>query len=222
LHLELAVIRAIQSLAEVNFDQVLDALEQLREASSGPSAINPVPRETRPPQPERVLEAEALPPAAEEKATPQAAKGSEPAEEEPVRGEPISQDSTADSPDLARIWIDIVSQVREHRPLIQEFFAAAVPIDLSKSNELLLGFATDRTIAMETLLRPNNRKFIEQLLSERLNAPIKIRGETREGLTPIVLPARTERRTNAEDDFKNDPLIQKALEIFQAEIQAAD
>jgi hypothetical protein len=31
-----------------------------------------------------------------------------------------------------------------------------------------------------------------------------------------------ERTGNTEDDFKNDPLIQKALEIFQAEIQAAD
>jgi DNA polymerase III subunit gamma/tau len=222
LHLELAVIRAIQSLAEVNFDQVLGALEQLRDASTGHNAINPVAEETRPPQSKRTLEAEALPPAAEEKAMPQTAKRPETASEEPAPDEPISEGSTADSPDLGRIWNDIVSQVREQRPLIQEFFAAAVPFDLSKSNELLLGFAPDQTIAMETLLRPNNRKFIEQLLSERLNAPIKIRGETREGLTPIVLPARTERRTNAEDDFKNDPLIQKALEIFQAEIQAAD
>jgi DNA polymerase III subunit gamma/tau len=222
LHLELAVIRAIQSLAEANFDQVLNALEQLREASAGHNATNPVPEETRPSQSQRAPEAEALPPAAEEKTMPQAAKGPERAVEEPVLGEPISQGSAPDSPDLARIWIDIVSQVREQRPLIQEFFAAAVPLDLSKSSELLLGFATDQAIAMETLLRPNNRKFIEQLLSERLDAPITIRGEIREGLTPIVLPAKTERQTNAEDDFKNDPLIQKALEIFKAEIQAAD
>ena len=106
--------------------------------------------------------------------------------------------------------------------MIQEFFAAAVPIDLSKSNELLLGFAPEQTIAMETLLRPNNRKFIEQLLSERLDAPITVSSVIREGLTPVVLPAKTEHQTNAEDDFKNDPLIQKALEIFQAEIQAVD
>ena len=60
------------------------------------------------------------------------------------------------------------------------------------------------------------------LLSERLDAPITVSSVIREGLTPVVLPAKTERQTNAEDDFKNDPLIQKALEIFQAEIQAAD
>src|ERR1700733_11675104 len=36
LHLELAVIRAIQSLAEVGFDQVLDALDGLRQTPSNP------------------------------------------------------------------------------------------------------------------------------------------------------------------------------------------
>jgi hypothetical protein len=205
----------------VNFNQVLDALEQLREASSGHNAIGPVPRESRQPRPELASEAKALP-AAEEETTPQATKRPEPLAEESPSGESVSEGSTADSPDLGRIWVDVVSQVREQRPLIQEFFAAAVPIDLSKSNELLLGFAPEQTIAMETLLRPNNRKFIEQLLSERLDAPITVSSVIREGLTPVVLPAKTEHQTNAEDDFKNDPLIQKALEIFQAEIQAAD
>jgi hypothetical protein len=75
---------------------------------------------------------------------------------------------------------------------------------------------------METLLRPNNRKFIEQLLTEKLGRPTTIRGEVRNDLAPIIFPEKTERTGNTEDDFKNDPLIQKALEIFQAEIQAAD
>jgi hypothetical protein len=71
-------------------------------------------------------------------------------------------------------------------------------------------------------LRPNNRKYIEQLLTERLGTPTSIKGETRDDLAPIVFPNKTEATANAENDFKNDPLIQKALEIFQAEIQAAD
>jgi hypothetical protein len=75
---------------------------------------------------------------------------------------------------------------------------------------------------METLLRPNNRKFIEQLLAEKLGEPTAIRGEIRDDLVPIIFPEKTERTVNTEDDFKNDPLIQKALEIFQAEVQAAD
>ena len=45
--------------------------------------------------------------------------------------------------------------------------------------------------------------------------------ETREGLEiqPPDLPASTP--SDPLEDFKNDPLIRKALEIFQAEIQPA-
>ena len=125
------------------------------------------------------------------------------------------------APDLNRLWIDIVTEVRKSRPLIQEYFTVAVPVSLLH-HELRLGFASQNGMAMETLLRPNNRKYIEQLLTERLGEPTSIKGETRDDLVPIVFPEKTEPATNAEDNFKNDPLIQKALEIFQAEIQAAD
>jgi hypothetical protein len=128
---------------------------------------------------------------------------------------------TDTAPDLNQIWIDIVTEVRKSRPLIQEYFTAAVPVSLLH-NELRLGFSSQHGMAMETLLRPNNRKYIEQLLTERLGAPTSIRGETRDDLVPIVFLNKTEPAANAENDFKNDPLIQKALEIFQAEIQAAD
>ena len=124
-------------------------------------------------------------------------------------------------PDLNQLWIDIVTEVRKSRPLIQEYFTAAVPVSLAY-NELRLGFGSQLGMAMETLLRPNNRKYIEQLLTERLGKPTTIRGETRDDLAPIVFPEKAQASTNVENDFKNDPLIQKALEIFQAEIQAPD
>jgi len=221
LHFELAVIRAIQSLAEANFDQVLDALEQLRHRSSGGEPVNRPLQQTRTDRREPIAAAEIQPESVENKTM-------RPVAETllerlaPPADESVGQRTAPDAPDLAQLWIEIVTQVRERRPLIQEYFAAAVPISLSKHNELLLGFPPDQSMAMETLLRPNNRKFIEQLLSDKLEAPITVRGETREGLTAIDIPAKVERQTDAEGDFKNDPLIQKALEIFQAEIQAAD
>jgi DNA polymerase III subunit gamma/tau len=286
LHLELAAIRAIQSLAEVGFGEVLDALEELRgrpgnprlagKSGTAPLVIQPVhtlgtpgtpktpisptkPTEsqTAPVKPENVqAEHERLPekrPAmAEEKITieevepvgtsapesktnktvgtsapetrtketvgtssrsSEAKPGTEPDEQELIH--------TDTGPNLNQIWIDIVTEVRKSRPLIQEYFAAAVPVSLLH-NELRLGFGSQHGMAMETLLRPNNRKYIEQLLTDKLGAPTSIRGETRDDLTPIVFPNRTETAASAESDFKNDPLIQKALEIFQAEIQAAD
>jgi DNA polymerase-3 subunit gamma/tau len=260
LHLELAVIRAIQSLAEVGFDQVLDALEELRQSPSNPSppgkgpgptaknenlvvpARNPV-AETEPPQHTPVteegtaVEPVKTAPVVQAVDTPNpVVVESPPAETVEVRRSQSTQASsassetttdeqelipTAESPDLNQLWIDIVTEVRVRRPLIQQYFIAAVPISLLHS-ELKLGFASDQSMAMETLLRPNNRKFIEQLLTEKLGQPTAIRGEIRDDLAPIIFPEKMERTGNTEDDFKNDPLIQKALEIFQAEIQAAD
>jgi DNA polymerase-3 subunit gamma/tau len=286
LHLELAAIRAIQSLGEVGFDQVLDALEELRggpgnprpagKSGTAPLVIQPArtletpgtPKTpfspTKPTEPQTTpvksenaqAEPERLPgkrPAiAEEKITveevePVATSGPETRTNETVgtsvpetktnetvgtssrsseakpETEPDEQEliPTDTGPDLNQIWIDIVTEVRKSRPLIQEYFAVAVPVSLLH-NELRLGFGSQHGMAMETLLRPNNRKYIEQLLTDRLGTPTSIRGETRDDLTPIVFPNRTETAASTESDFKNDPLIQKALEIFQAEIQAAD
>ena len=278
LHLELGVIRAIQSLAEVGFDQVLDALEGLRQdppnprptgkSGTAPLVIQPARTPGTPKTPasptkltefqttgtksenaktehERV--AETRPAIAEEnipveeaetvgtssrsseakpeitaeietetrvEATPEIKTEKKPDEQELIPG-------ASAEPDLNQLWIDIVAEVRKSRPLIQQYFTAAVPVSLLH-NELRLGFGSQHGMAMETLMRPNNRKYIEQLITERLGKPTSIRGETRDDLAPIVFPEKTEAATNPETDFKNDPLIQKALEIFQAEIQAAD
>jgi DNA polymerase-3 subunit gamma/tau len=254
LHLELAVIRAIQSLAEVGFDQVLDALEELRQGPAKPRptgksgtaplviqpARTPVASEPEDKSPKRPVVAEEnptepvigtisrTPETVETSSDSSEMLGISSASSETKTNEtdeqeliPTDPPATSEAPDLNQLWIDIVTDVRKSRPLIQQYFTVAVPVSLLH-RELRLGFASEHSMAMETLLRPNNRKYIEQLLGERLGQPTSIRGETRDDLVPIIFPDKAEPATNAEDNFKNDPLIQKALEIFQAEIQAAD
>ena len=277
LHLELGIIRAIQSLAEVGFDQVLDALEGLRQGPANPpptgkSGTAPLviqPARTpgtpkTPASPTKLTEFqtgtkpenakaehervdETRPAIAEENITFEEAEpvgtSSRSSEAKPEKMAEIETETrieatpevkteakpdeqkliatTSAEPDLNQLWIDIVTEVRKSRPLIQQYFTAAVPVSLLH-NELRLGFGSQHGMAIETLMRPNNRKYIEQLITERLGKPTTIRGETRDDLAPIVFPKKTEPATNPETDFKNDPLIQKALEIFQAEIQAAD
>jgi hypothetical protein len=250
----LAVIRAIQSLAEVGFDQVLDALEELRQGPAKPRptgksgtaplviqpARTPVASEPEDKSPKRPVVAEEnptepvigtisrTPETVETSSDSSEMLGISSASSETKTNEtdeqeliPTDPPATSEAPDLNQLWIDIVTDVRKSRPLIQQYFTVAVPVSLLH-RELRLGFASEHSMAMETLLRPNNRKYIEQLLGERLGQPTSIRGETRDDLVPIIFPDKAEPATNAEDNFKNDPLIQKALEIFQAEIQAAD
>jgi hypothetical protein len=68
---------------------------------------------------------------------------------------------------------------------------------------------------MESLLRQTNRKFLEEVLSRLLGDPRTVKAEIR-----ADLPSRKAPAVDSNEGFRNDPLIQKALEIFRAEIQA--
>jgi DNA polymerase-3 subunit gamma/tau len=247
LYLEIAVIRAIQSLREVGIDRVLDALENLSGQGSTGSGTTPV---------RHGLDdvAGKVPPpshpgkATVERSTEERLETSSPnktadddlsavigmkEEEELVTvpakvlgvQEPISSSNdTADLGDiggenLPALWSKVVEEVRRRRPLILSWIEIATPLGQS-GTEVLIGFPRADQVAMESLLRSNNRKFVEDLLSEFAAGQRTIRAELRDDLVRREPVAESERKTNLLGGFKNDPLIQKALEIFRAEIEA--
>ena len=250
LHLEIAIIRAIQSLREVGIDRILEVLENLPNQDSkgvesplGRSAVDEV-LEKSPPRLGDLPEPNILPKIAPSKSEPlkersedllsekageadeYAKVGADVEDEKPVIAggigetedssslEPAEEDQTEDLPSL---WSKLLAEVRRRRPLIQSWVETATPLGRSGA-ELLIGFPANEQLAMESLLRANNRKFVEELLTEIAAAPRTIRAELRDDL---VRPATTQRaETTLLDGFKNDPLIQKALEIFRAEIEA--
>ncbi len=247
LYLEIAVIRAIQSLREVGIDRVLDALENLSGQGSTGSGTTPV---------RHGLDdvAGKVPPpshpgkATVERSTEERLETSSPnktadddlsavigtkEEEELVTvpakvlgvQEPISSSNdTADLGDIGGenlpvLWSKVVEEVRRRRPLILSWIEIATPLGQS-GTEVLIGFPRADQVAMESLLRSNNRKFVEDLLSEFVAGQRTIRAELRDDLVRREPVAESERKTNLLGGFKNDPLIQKALEIFRAEIEA--
>jgi DNA polymerase III subunit gamma/tau len=250
LHLEIAIIRAIQSLREVGFDRILGALENL--ANQGSKSIeSPLARSAsdeilrKSPPGAGALPAPASLPknaaaesdsANEHPAGLSPEKSSEPdarletvadtEDEVTMTVEKIgeSEDSSLSEPagedqieDLPSLWIKLLEEVRRRRPLIQSWVEVATPLGRSGA-ELSIGFPASERLAMESLLRPNNRKFVEELLTEIAAAPRTIRAELRDDLVRPTSARRSE--ATLLDGFKNDPLIQKALEIFRAEIEA--
>jgi DNA polymerase III subunit gamma/tau len=247
LHLEIAIIRAIQSLREVGIDRILEALENLpTQASQNAGRSSPLPAD------DKSLKKTPASPASSpsDNLTKIAAPKIEPDEEIPanfsaeksvendlsaeagterelmepaeVIGEAddlSSPESAQDFPteDLQSLWIKVIGEVRRRRPLIQSWIEMATPLGQSGS-ELLIGFPSTEQLAMESLLRSNNRKFVEDLLTEIAAAPRTIRAELRDDLVRPETAVRSE--PTLLDGFKNDPLIQKALEIFKAEIEA--
>jgi DNA polymerase III subunit gamma/tau len=205
LHLEIALIRGIQTLREVSLNNVIDALENLRQA---PSAA-PV-REIK-----DVKEIETIE-TIERVETIETTSQSEPVLKREPNLEAIETKPEPSEPEEST-WPKMLDTIRGRRPLIVSWLEAATPF-FPERGTFQLAFPKDQSIAVESLSRPNNRKILEEVAAEILGGTWQVAFELRDDLAP----ARVKPATPADpmELFKNDPKIQKALEIFKAEIQS--
>ncbi len=220
LHFEIAVIKAIQTLSQATLTEVIDTLTALRTGGEAPirqAAPTPRPAPVVARKPSETLRA------AEPKQTPSApatapestAKGAEfPPAPAPPAAEPVSTED---------LWPTLVREVARRRPLIRSWVEAGQGQGLT-DDTLTIAFPPEQSLAMESVLRANNRKFIEEVLTSLTGRPTTIRGELREGIVvePVIIAAvEAPPEIDPMEAFKNDPLIRKALEIFKGEIQPA-
>ena len=92
---------------------------------------------------------------------------------------------------------------------------------LSGARNTEAGVSEDQSIAVESLSRPNNLRILEEVAGEILGGNWKLDFELREDLSVArVKPESPPGPIDAMEVFKNDPKIQKALELFRAEIQS--
>jgi DNA polymerase III subunit gamma/tau len=238
LHLEIALIRGIQTLGEVGLESVIDALEELRGAGSGSSNSGvsnertpPAQKSTRPPadyahgpetwrqtvEPKDPADKGPIPVTA---ADPESSTISEPpiSNTLSVPTKELEEQSEVASSSLDSSWLLVLQEVSSRRPLVLSWIESASPLRFERGT-LTLGFAKDRAIAVESLSRANTKTFLEEICGEVLGQACKLQFELKDGLTPVSRPAAP-KPVDPMEDFKNDPLIQKALELFKAEIQA--
>ncbi|MES2570199.1 MAG: DNA polymerase III subunit gamma/tau [Verrucomicrobiota bacterium] len=125
----------------------------------------------------------------------------------------------APQPDRELLWKKLLAEVRKERPLIAMWVEAGALIDLT-TETAVLGFPSDASLAQEYCEQATNRKFLQDLASRLAGYPLKLRLQKKEGLVvePVVA-AKAEPARDPLEEFKDDPLIRKALEIFRAEIQ---
>ena len=238
LHLEIALIRGIQTLGEVGLESVIDALEELRRPSSGSSSSGVSNERTPPAQKSTRLPADYAQGSETRRQTAEpkdpADKGPIPvtaaAPESPTISEPpvsntpsvptteLEEQSEVASSSLDSSWLRVLQEVSSRRPLILSWIESASPLRF-ESGTLTLGFPKDRAIAVESLSRANTKAFLEEICGEVLGQACKLQFELKDGLTPVPRPA-VPKSVDPMEDFKNDPLIRKALELFKAEIQA--
>ena len=238
LHFEIAIIKAVQTLDQATLSEILETLAAIRSggelptrssdaSAATPPPARPLPRKPAPAPAPTPVKAQAPTAVSTIPAPPDPAPVKAPfPEPAPVVSE--TPDTPTPPPaapiDLPTLWTDTLLAVRRDRPLITTWLEAGMLLDATGS-VILLGFPPAQKMAMESLLRPNNRGFLEKLFTQLTGRPHTVECELRDGLViqPAHLPSPPPEPVPADpmEEFKNDPLIRKALEIFQAEIQPA-
>jgi len=230
--LEVAMLKAIEVRNAVSLDAVLKQLNQLRGGQSSadvPPATPAAPVERRAP----------ARPETEGPKTVHRLAG-------PVPGAPITLAETPPvSADLAGLWTKLVEAVGRVSPFTRSYLVDAKPVSFDK-NLLTIGFDPEFADHLGLVDNARNHTLLQTKLAElgHANAQIKfVKVEAPAGSTPqpanatspaLAAPKKSEGASPApsapatkekpasvpfnKNDFKNDPLIQKALEIFKGQI----
>jgi len=145
-------------------------------------------------------------------------------------------ETSAVSADLAGLWTKLVEAVSRVSPFIRAYLLEAGPVSFDK-NTLVIGFDPEFVDHLALIDNPRNHTLLQTKLAEigHPNAQIKfIKAEHPADRVRVIPPAPVATSADApaaapareksapvafnKNDFKNDPLIQKALEIFKGQI----
>ena len=118
--------------------------------------------------------------------------------------------------DPARLWELLTAKIPSQKAFLRSSAAAAHVLGIEGRN-FQLGFSPDDKATMEFLGTQANRKFLESLLHEITGKDWSVRLIVNEELPSKR--AITSQHSRSED-FKDDPLIQEALEMFKAQIKS--
>jgi DNA polymerase III subunit gamma/tau len=201
LHFEVAIIKAIQSLGQATLDEVIEKLSQLRDGKivsqkQSPSVVAGVP------------------PASGKHAADTAATTAAAVSDS---GHNMSAPRVAEtSPDASELWQDVLAKVPAQKAFVRNSAAAAHVLGIEGRN-FQLGFAPGDKAMMDILGTQANRRFLETLLHEITGADWSVKLGVKEELPSRQSQVSEGSRT---ENFKEDPLIQEAIGLFNAQIKS--
>jgi DNA polymerase-3 subunit gamma/tau len=196
LHFEVAIIKAIQSLGQATLDEVIEKLGELRGGGgSRPSAVSAQP----------------------------VAAGVDRGGENSRAGTAAVSDSgyntsatrvAETSPDANEVWQRILTEIPAQKAFVRNSAAAAHVLGIEGRN-FQIGFAPDDKAMMDILDTSANRRFLETLLHEITGKDWSVRLSVND-----KLPSRQSlaSQDSPKENFKEDPLIQEAIGLFNAQI----
>ena len=194
LHFEVALIKAIQSLSQVTLNEVIEKLGELRDGKAVAADDD----------------------RGREKSREGKAGVNDPGYSGRVAESPPQYAAKADAIiDPAKIWREVSAKIPAKgflRTLIDSLTVLGV-----EGHNFLLGYPPEQKSAIETLATTSNRRQLETLLKEVSGRDWTAKLSAKEGLPSKSSHDYPSRQT---DEFKDDPLIQEALEMFKGEIKS--
>ncbi|HEV2046545.1 MAG TPA: DNA polymerase III subunit gamma/tau [Chthoniobacterales bacterium] len=197
LHFEVAIIKAIQSLSQATLDEVIENLSALRGGSAGPekksSAVAAGNRQS----------------GSDSSASKNPAANTAASTAPRVAESPPATDAVVDP---EKIWREVCAKIPQ-KGFLRTLSESVSPIGID-GRYFQLGYPPSEKSAIETLASANNRRQLETLLKEASSRDLTVKFIAKEGLKSA--PEQSSKRA---DEFKDDPLIQEALQIFKGEIK---
>jgi DNA polymerase III subunit gamma/tau len=219
LHFEVAVIKAIQTLNQVTLNEVIENLSALREGRSvtgGVDAGTPVGSGKT----AVAGGVEAGKPVGSGKT---AVAGGNDAGKTPVadRGQSKAATPNEAAPlNLDEMWHQLSTRIPAQKRFLKTLIDSTRGIG-AEGRTFLIGYPPEQKSMIETLATDSNRRFLESLLKEISGRDWNVKFVMKEGLppAPATIESSETNKTNPAESFKDDPLIQEALEIFKGEIK---
>jgi DNA polymerase-3 subunit gamma/tau len=150
--------------------------------------------------------------------------------------------------DGPRVWNDLIREIQSQRPLITAWVKMGRLLGV-QGDVFRVGYPPDQKMVVESLGKSTNRKFLEGLLAKLAGRPVSLKLELTDEQPPppstppppaadpssdgsprpaAPAPAFSGAAAGAEpsldplEAFKNDPQIQKALQLFEGEIRSVN
>jgi DNA polymerase-3 subunit gamma/tau len=196
LHFEVALIKAIQSFNQVTLNEVIENLNALRDGET--TGTTP-----------RVAEGSARVSRAVSGVSPDTTSKSAPRDAE-QHGRDARVTQTNEDVDPAKTWQQVCAKIPA-RGFLRTLVDSLTVVGVDGRN-LVVGYPPQEKSSIETLATASNRKQLENLLNEVSGRDWTLKLTAREGLPPRKAATKA-------GDYKDDPLIREALEMFKGEIK---
>jgi DNA polymerase-3 subunit gamma/tau len=201
LHFEVAIIKAIQTLGQATLDEVIEKLGELRDGKTITQKESSLGAAGGP-----VQSVAGIGVAGREESGTRKAGVTAPGYSK------VAERVESDQPDPNALWQQALTKIPA-KSFLRTLSELVRPIGIDGRN-FLLGHAPDDKPKVEALASANNRRQLETLLSEASGRDWSVKFVAKDGIRPSTADA-----AKPAESFKDDPLIQQAIELFKAEIK---